>query len=94
MKDFLGVGTVVLLKGAEHELMIIGFFPQVDVNGEKKIFDYLACHFPEGLVDSERTVAFNKEDIEKVTYESYSDDDNKLFLKKLSEIEEQVKKGG
>lgn len=94
MNEYLTIGTVVMLKGGEKELMIIGFFPQAEIDGEKKVFDYMACYFPEGFIDSNRPIVFNKDNIDKVLYESYSDDDNRLFLSHLSKIEEIVKKGG
>jgi len=39
-EELLTIGTVVMLKNANHALMIIGFFPQAMEGENKQIYDY------------------------------------------------------
>ena len=68
MDGFLPIGSVVLLKGAQKKLMIIGRF-QVSVKTEK-IYDYSGCLYPEGFMNPQDLFLFQNDDIEKV-YEKY-----------------------
>lgn len=65
MKELLPIGSVVLLKGAEKSLMIIGT-TQIDDEGTK--YDYISCIFPEGYVNAETFFLFNHEDIVEVKF--------------------------
>lgn len=67
----LPIGTVVILKGANKKLMIIGYFPED--NKSKKKYDYVACLFPEGLMSSDSFYMFNKEKIQQVFHEGYKE---------------------
>ncbi|MBR2828220.1 MAG: DUF4176 domain-containing protein [Bacilli bacterium] len=92
MKEkFLPIGTVVLLKGGKKRVMITSYLVFANKDDEKKkMFDYGGCTFPEGIIDSNHTVGFNHEDIEKVFYVGLEDEEeilfNKLLLKTESEI--------
>ena len=81
MKErFLPIGTVVLLKGGKKEIMITSYciFPNnvqikngQEIKPEKKIFEYGACIYPEGILDSNTICAFNHNQIEKICYMGY-----------------------
>ena len=81
MKErFLPIGTVVLLKGGKKEIMITSYciFPNnvqikngQEIKPEKKIYEYGACIYPEGILDSNTICAFNHEQIEKICYMGY-----------------------
>ena len=81
MKErFLPIGTVVLLKGGKKEIMITSYciFPNnvqikngEEIKPEKKIFEYGACIYPEGILDSNTICAFNHDQIEKICYMGY-----------------------
>lgn len=88
--ELLTIGTVVLLKNANHALMVIGFFPQAKEGDDKKVYDYLACHFPEGLEDTTKPLVFNEEEIDKILYIPYSDEDDKKFREKLNQDKEKL----
>ena len=83
-EKFLPIGTVVLLKGANKRVMILSYliFALGD-KAEKKMFDYGACNFPEGVVDSKVGIGFNHSDIEKVEYLGPADDEE---YKKLNDL--------
>jgi hypothetical protein len=81
MKErFLPIGTVVLLKGGKKEIMITSYciFPNnvqikngQEIKPEKKIYEYGACIYPEGILDSNTICAFNHDQIEKICYMRY-----------------------
>ena len=81
MKErFLPIGTVVLLKGGKKEIMITSYciFPNnvqmkdgQYITPEKKIFEYGACIYPEGVLDSNTICAFDHEQIDKILHMGY-----------------------
>ncbi len=78
MKEkYLPLGTIVLLKGANKRLMITGF--EIVKSKDKKRYDYCGCSFPEGLIDSKSMFAFNHDQIEKIYYMGYQDEEQKKF---------------
>ena len=85
IEKFLPVGSVVLLKGAQKKIMIIGFCP-VPKNDEKKIFDYSGCLYPEGLISSDKTLLFNHDQIEKIYHLGLIDEEEQTFKEKLIEV--------
>lgn len=91
MNNFLPIGSVVLLKGAQKRLMIIGRF-QVAVES-RQIYDYSACLYPEGLMNPKDVFLFNNDDIERVYYMGMQDEEEFAFCKLLvEEVEKQVAK--
>lgn len=66
MKQFLPIGSIVMLKGGNKRVMICGRV-QTRVEDDK-IFDYTACLYPEGYIDAQSMYLFNNEDIDTVYY--------------------------
>lgn len=84
MKEkFLPLGSVVLLKNATKRLMITGFYVKADENNEKT-YDYVGCLYPEGVISSKENCVFNHEQIDKIFFIGYSDDEEKKFKEKLN----------
>ena len=81
MQEFLPIGTVVLLKEATRKVLIIGF-AQVEENN-KKIWDYVGCVYPVGVISNNTSLLFDKEQIDKVISLGYSDNEDKAFRKDL-----------
>ena len=81
MQEFLPIGTVVLLKEATRKVLIIGF-AQVEENS-KKIWDYIGCAYPVGVISNNTSLLFDKEQIDKVISLGYSDNEDKAFRKDL-----------
>lgn len=79
MKNFLPIGSVVLLKEASKRLMICGRIQMRTDEGESKLYDYCGCLYPEGILDLERTFLFNNEDIDKVFYMGMQDEEEFKF---------------
>ena len=65
-------------------------FIKNEIDGEKQVFDYAACNYPQGL-DMENTLYFNEENIDEVVFEGYMDDDEKRFQKLFKEWMEENK---
>ena len=78
---FLPVGSVVMLKGATTPLIIIGF--AVVEKNKDKICDYMGAVYPVGYLTPEKNLLFDRDKIEKVISEGYSDDNEKLFRLEL-----------
>ena len=84
---FLPIGTVVLLKGGKREIMITSYciIPNGEVydkngkvdNPQQQIFDYGACFYPEGMIVSDQTFAFNHDQIDRICYMGYETDKQK-----------------
>ena len=77
---FLPIGSVVLLQGGTKEVMITSYclFPtnvQIKdgqaVKPDRKMYEYGGCVYPEGILDSNVSCAFNHHQIEKVLYVGY-----------------------
>ena len=81
LKKYLPIGTVVLLKGGQKRLMITGFcsIPKED---RTKMFDYMGCLYPEGV--------FNHNQIEKIYFVGYKDEEEKQFKEKLNKLIEEM----
>lgn len=86
MKDkyqkYLPIGSVVLLKDSSKRIMITGFYIKSKEIGDK-IFDYIGCLYPEGILDTEKNLLFNHDDINKIFAIGYSDKEEKEFKTKL-----------
>lgn len=83
-EKFLPIGTVVMLKGGTKRLMITGFCA---VTSEKqgKVFDYIGCLYPEGIISSNQTALFDHTQIDQIYALGYIDQEEKDFKKRLIE---------
>lgn len=99
MKEkFLPIGTVVLLEGGEKKLMITSYLIFGPGDGKaKKVFDYGACTYPEGIIDSSHAVGFNHTDIKKIVFLGHEDEDqanlNTLLKQSADEIKRKLSNG-
>ena len=80
----LPLGSIVYLNGGVRKHIIIARGLQVNINGEKYYFDYGAANYPEGLM-GDRAIYFQHEDISKVIFEGYTDEDDEVMLKNIKE---------
>jgi len=104
IRYLLPLGTVVELKGATHKTMITGHnvsdqIKEVKGNdlfsyegGKPRIFDYMGVLWPEGDVLTKVGV-FNNEDIAKVYFKGFVDEENEGFNQKYDEAIEKINKG-
>jgi len=66
MNKYLPIGSVVLLKEGKKRVMIYGVKQIATKNKEE--YDYIACLFPEGNIDSEHTYIFNHDQIDRIFF--------------------------
>lgn len=83
MKDYLPLGSVVLLESAKKSLIIIGTM-QVDDMGNE--YDYISCAFPEGYIDDETFFLFNEEDIREVKFIGCVNSETQVYTQALKEV--------
>lgn len=74
----LALGSIVYLKSGIKKMMIVRRGIVVDVNGEPQLFDYAGCVYPEGD-DPQNTFYFNEENIDKVLFNGFSDEENDRY---------------
>lgn len=101
MKErFLPIGTVLLLKGGKKEVMITSyciFLTNIQIKDgqaikpDKKMYEYGGCVYPEGILDSNLSCAFNHNQIEKIVYLGYESEDYQKLSKLLNAGYEQYK---
>ncbi len=63
------IGTVVTLAGGNRPLMIYGRKQTQQTTG--LLWDYVACFYPEGNLDEDKTVFFQDEEIKSVLFTGY-----------------------
>ena len=56
-KEFLPVGSVVILKGGTKRVMVTGFC-SIDNDDKSKMYDYTGCLYPEGIINSNEICLF------------------------------------
>ena len=78
MDKYLPIGSVVLLKNGRKKIMIYGRKLMHVETGEE--WDYLACLYPEGNINEEFMYLFNHDQIDKVYYLGYEDEEEKRFV--------------
>lgn len=83
-KRYLPIGSVVLMRDATKKVMITGYAVKSPDFGEK-VFDYIGCLFPEGVISSDKNLLFDHKDIHQIFAIGYSDEEQKLFSKKLDD---------
>lgn len=86
-KKYLPLGSVVLLNGGTHRVMVVGFCT-IDETVDSKMYDYMGCFYPEGIFSFENMLAFNHRDVQKIFYMGYSDKEEKAFKVKLVELQQ------
>ena len=82
-KDLLPVGTIVNIRFSTTKYMILGYFT-IDGNSGKR-YDYSAVSFPQGLVDLDDAVAFDRSYVKSVARMGYISDEYKEYTKDLLE---------
>ena len=92
----LPIGSIVYLKEGSRKLMVLNRGALLEQSGEKHLFDYSGCIYPVGL-DAEQILYFNEENIDKVVYEGFKDDEEtryqELYTEWLDNNSEQYNKG-
>lgn len=88
-EKFLPIGSVVLLKGGFKKVMITGFC-SADTGDKTKIYDYTGCVYPEGYLNFEQICLFDHEQIEKLLFTGYKNEEETAFKTRLNELLEKL----
>lgn len=86
----LPIGSVVRINGMEDtDLMIMGVLPQTP---DGVVKDYSATIHPVGVVDVNRMILFDAEDVKEVVFEGFRSEhfgNFKLLIKKVEQAHQQ-----
>lgn len=82
IKEALPLGSVVLLKDAKRYIVVIGY--SMVEHGEDKVWDYLGCAYPIGVVSSDSNLLFDSKQIDKVVYKGFTDEEGDTFRKQIN----------
>jgi len=82
MKNYLPIGSVVLLKEADKRIMIIGL-AQKEAETET-VWDYSAVLYPEGLLDPSKLYLFNHDKLQTIFFIGFQDPEGIQFLSDIS----------
>jgi len=77
----LPIGSIVYLKEGSSKLMILNrgpILPSEDTDSEGIMYDYSGCFYPQGL-DPNNVFYFNEENIDKVVFEGFKDEEEERF---------------
>ena len=69
---YLPIGSVVKLKGNDKKIMIIGYYG-LEYDKSVKIYDYMGCSYPEGLLIKNNSYYFDHDNITSVVFYGYLD---------------------
>jgi len=78
MEKVLPIGSIVYLKGGSQKMMILNRGSLIKIEDQSKMFDYSASPYPRGLTP-DKIMYFNSENIDKVVFEGYSDEEEERF---------------
>lgn len=83
---YLATGSIVLIKDKKNRMMIFGRRVRSDEDG--KIYDYVACRYPQGSFNMKDRVYFNHDDIQMVFFIGFQDMEELVYREILSMIPE------
>lgn len=81
-KKYLPLGSVVLMNGATKRIMVTGYAATSPESGDR-VWDYIGCLWPEGMVTSDKNLLFDHKDINQVYAIGYSDEEQTKFMRLL-----------
>lgn len=86
----LPIGTVCMLKGGTKRVMITGFC-SIPAEDPKKVYDYSGCLYPEGFLNTTNVCLFDHDQIDKVHFKGFEDEEETKFKEKLSIVVKEIK---
>lgn len=94
LEKYLPLGSVVLMKEAKKRIMITGYAVKAP-ESKDRLWDYIGCLWPEGMIAPDKNLVFDHKDIQQVYAIGYTDDEQKRFmgvLEKATQLHEQKEK--
>ena len=83
----LPLGSIIYLKEGTAKVMIINRAIIVEINGKEQMFEYESCLYPMGS-EEKKDFFFNSEQIDKVIFKGYADEDEERFQQVFTEWQE------
>ena len=83
-EKFLPVGTICKLKGTDQMVAITGFCMKNQNLGDK-VFDYVACFYPQGVFDPNKNILFDHEQIDQVVFMGFVNEEERAFKQRVKE---------
>lgn len=87
--SLLPLGSIVYLEEGTVKLMIVGRGAVFNDDGSDKYSDYVGVEYPSGI-DPENALFFNDEDIDKVVFRGYEDEEEERFLEVCQDWEKKL----
>ncbi len=84
--ELLPIGSVVLLRGGQKKLMIIGLLQGVQDGENRKAYDYIGVLFPEGFMNVDSLVLFNHNQIDIVSFIGCDNEERQVFMERVSDV--------
>lgn len=88
-QELLPLGSILYLEGATSKLMIVGRGPVFESDNESVYSDYVGVVYPEGI-NPEDAIFFNHENIDKVVFEGFKDEEEERFMEVYKEWESKL----
>lgn len=90
-KGLLPLGSIVLLEEGLQKLVVVGrgAIYTDQRTGKDTFADYMAVLYPTGM-NPETTIFFNHENIDKVVFKGYSDEEEERFLEIYQEWKKEL----
>lgn len=84
IQELLPIGSVVLLQDGEKRVMIYGV-KQRDTETDTE-YDYIGVVYPEGNMGKGTQFLFNHEQVVKVFFKGYEDEERADFIQRLADF--------
>lgn len=84
-EELLPIGSVVTVKFLDQAVMIYGR-KQEQQGEEKRLWDYVACPYPQGHLSNDTNVFFNRDQIETVVFKGLETEGELLLRERLKEV--------
>lgn len=78
LERYLPLGSIVVLNGSVKKLMITARGILTGEGTERRIYDYGATFYPEGVMN-DKMIFFDHADIYRILFEGYTDMDDELM---------------
>ncbi|MGY3746780.1 DUF4176 domain-containing protein [Vagococcus salmoninarum] len=84
--QLLPLGSIVLLEEGLQKLVVVGrgAIYSDQTTGKDTFADYMSVLYPTGL-NPETTIFFNHQDMDKIVFKGYSDEDEERFMEVYNE---------
>lgn len=83
-EKLLPLGTIVYLKEGNTKIMVVGRGASFSDEEGQKYSDYIGVIYPNGI-NPEDALFFNHDDIDKVIFKGYSDEEEERYLQVFDE---------